>query len=59
MVFENKGNGRFSRHVVEEGTGYHDAFLVDTRNRGLLDIVTKPLHGSEKWNIHIYYNQAT
>jgi hypothetical protein len=55
-VYENDGRAGFKRHVVDEGTGCHDAFLVDTNKRGKLDIVTKPLHGPEKWNIHLYYN---
>lgn len=54
-VFENDGAGKFRRHIVDSGTGYHDAYLVDTRKIGKLDIVTKPLHGAEKWNIHVYY----
>ena len=58
MVFENLGQGRFTRHVIDQGTGCHDAILVDLRNRGVLDIVTKPLHGPEKWKIHVYYNAA-
>jgi hypothetical protein len=66
LVFENQGpaafqhkgkrSGSFSRHVVDEGTGIHDGLLVDMRNRGVLDIVGKPLHGEEKWNVHVYYN---
>jgi hypothetical protein len=57
LVFENDGRGGFHRHVVDEGTGCHDARLVDTRGRGVLDIVTKPLHGPEIWNIHVYERQ--
>lgn len=58
MVYENQGNGDFARHVIDEGTGIHDALLVDMRNVGVLDIVGKPLHGPEKWNVHVYYNNA-
>jgi hypothetical protein len=57
IVYENDGRGNFTRHVVDEGTGIHDALLVDVRNRGVLDIVGKPLHGPEKWKVHVYYNR--
>jgi hypothetical protein len=56
LVFQNDGQGRFTRHVIDEGTGCHDAVLTDTRGNGKLDIVTKPLHGPEKWKIHVYLN---
>jgi len=56
MVYENEGHGRFTRHVIDEGTGIHDAVLADMRNTGVLDIVGKPLHGPEKWKVHVYYN---
>ena len=57
IVYENDGRGTFTRHVVDEGTGIHDAVLVDVRNRGVLDVVGKPLHGPEKWKVHVYDNQ--
>ena len=57
IVYENDGRGTFTRHVVDEGTGIHDAVLVDVRNRGVLDIVGKPLHGPEKWKVQVYYNR--
>jgi len=59
IVYENDGRGTFTRHVVDEGMGIHDAVLVDVRNRGVLDIVGKPLHGPEKWKVHVYlYSRA-
>jgi hypothetical protein len=58
LVFENEGNGSFVRHVVDEGTGIHDALLADMRGSGVLDIVGKPLHGPEKWKVHVYYNEG-
>ncbi len=58
MIYENDGKGRFTRHIIDEGTGTHEALLVDMLNRGRLDIVGKPLHGPEKWNIHVWYNAA-
>ncbi|MFD1674754.1 FG-GAP repeat domain-containing protein [Alicyclobacillus fodiniaquatilis] len=55
-IYENDGKGNFkTRHVVDEGTGTHEAVLADVNNRGTLDIVGKPLHGPEKWNIHVWY----
>jgi hypothetical protein len=59
IVYENDGRGTFTRYVVDEGTGIHDAVLVDVRNRGVLDIVGKPLHGPEKWKVHVYYSKPT
>jgi len=29
---------------------------VDMRGKGVLDLVGKPLHGPEKWNVHVYFN---
>jgi hypothetical protein len=54
LLFENEGNGRFTRHVLDEGTGIHDGLLVDLFGRGVPDIVGKPLHGPERWSIHAW-----
>jgi hypothetical protein len=59
LVFENDGKGNFTRHVIDEGTGIHDAVLADMRGAGVLDIVGKPLHGPERWNVHVYFNDLT
>jgi hypothetical protein len=59
MVYENEGLGRFRRHIVDEGTGIHDAVLADMGNRDALDIVGKPLHGPEKWRVHVYYRSLS
>jgi hypothetical protein len=56
LVFENDGSGKFTRHVIDEGTGTHDAVLADIRGTGVLDIVGKPLHGPERWNVHVWLN---
>lgn len=56
MVFENDGKANFTRHIIDEGTGIHDALLADMRNKDVLDIVGKPLHGPEKWKVHVWYN---
>ncbi len=58
IVFENDGAAGFTGHVIDEGTGVHDAWMADILNRGVLDIVTRPLHGPEKWKLHIYYNSV-
>jgi hypothetical protein len=57
MVLENAGGGQFVEHVIDEGTGIHDGVLVDLFGRGALDIVGKPLHGAEKWNVHAYFSR--
>jgi len=58
IVLENEGRGRFTPHVIDEGTGIHDAVLADMLGRGVLDIVGKPLHGDEKWHVHVYFNDT-
>ena len=58
MVYENDGRGNFTtRHIIDEGTGTHEAVLADLDNDGKLDIIGKPLHGPEQWNIHVWYRQ--
>ncbi|MCX9079593.1 MAG: VCBS repeat-containing protein [Candidatus Methanoperedens sp.] len=59
MIFENDGSGNFKKHIIDEGTGIHDAVLADIRSRGVLDIVGKPLVGPEMWNIHIFSSRNT
>jgi hypothetical protein len=54
LLFENLGEGCFQRHVLDEGTGIHDGLLADMLGRGLSDIVGKPLHGAEKWHVHVH-----
>ncbi|MHB1294004.1 MAG: FG-GAP repeat domain-containing protein [Anaerolineae bacterium] len=56
MLYENDGHGTFRCRVLDEGTGIHDAFVRDMLGRGLLDIVGKPLHGPDKWNVHVWYH---
>jgi hypothetical protein len=55
IVYENDGAARFTPHLIDEGTGIHDAHLADTRGLGVLDIIGRPLHGAEKWKVHVYY----
>jgi len=57
LLFENLGQGEFRQQVLDEGTGIHDGVLADMRGDGRLDLVGKPLHGSEKWHVHVYYRQ--
>ncbi|HOX40201.1 MAG TPA: VCBS repeat-containing protein [Candidatus Brocadiia bacterium] len=56
LVFENDGKGEFNRRIVDDGTGIHDGVLADMRGDGTLDLVGKPLHGSERWSVHVYRN---
>jgi hypothetical protein len=56
MVWENDGNARFTRHIIDEGTGCHHARLADFRKKGVLDIASRPLLGSERWNIIVWRN---
>lgn len=58
LVFENDGKANFTQHLIDEGTGIHDGVLVDVLNRGVLDIVGKPLNGLEKWNVHVWFNNG-
>lgn len=54
LLYENLGNGTFSRHIVDQGTGIHDGQLVDLTGNGKLDIVSKPLHGKHLWDIVVF-----
>lgn len=58
MIYENDGTGHFTRHVVEAGIGTHHARLADFRGHGLLDIASRPLHGPNKWNLYVWYNEG-
>ncbi len=57
LLFENEGGGRFRRHVIDVGTGTHDAVLRDMDADGRPDIVGKPLQGPERYNVHVWYNR--
>jgi hypothetical protein len=54
MIYANDGRGHFTRYVIAEGSGIHDATLVDLYRQGQVDIVGKPLHGPDKWAVHAY-----
>jgi len=55
MVFENDGRGNFGVcHIIDEGTGIHDAVLADLFGDGKLCVAGKPLHGFEKWKAHVW-----
>jgi hypothetical protein len=56
LFYANDGRGQFTRHVVDDETGIHDGVLADMRGAGKLDLVGKPLHGAERWKVHVYYN---
>jgi len=56
LIYENDGKGFFpARYIIDEGTGTHEAALIDLTGDGKLDIVGKPLHGDEQWKIHVWY----
>lgn len=57
LVCGNDGRGSFTRHVIGEGTGTHDAVLADVWNRGVLDIVGKPLRGPGRRSVHVWRNE--
>lgn len=57
FVFENDGRGGFVRHLVDEGVGTHHARLTDLQGTGKLDIVSRPLHGPDKWKIFAWYRK--
>jgi hypothetical protein len=58
LLFENLGAGEFREHVIDRGTGAHDAVAVDMDADGRLDIVSKPLHGEEIWHVHVWFNRG-
>lgn len=54
VIGELPNEGGFVCHVVAEGTGTHHARAADFCGRGVLDVASRPLHGPEKWQIHLY-----
>lgn len=54
LLYENLGNGKFARHILDQGTGIHDGQLVDLTGNGKLDIISKPLHGENIWDIVVF-----
>lgn len=58
FIYENNGDGGFTRHLIDEGIGTHHARLADFRGRGVLDIASRPLHGPDKWKIFVWENEA-
>lgn len=52
LLFENHGNGQFTRHVVERGIPIHEGKLADMTGDGRLDIIGKsygPDHHVDVW----------
>ena len=58
LLYENAGSGRLTRYELDRGTGTHNAWLVDVRGRGVPDILGRPLHGEQKWQIHVFERQT-
>ena len=42
LIYVNDGSGKFSKHIVSEGTPTHEAKAADIGNKGKLNIVGKP-----------------
>jgi hypothetical protein len=57
LLYENLGAGQFARHILGQGTGMHDGLLLDLTGNGKLDLVTKPLHGDDMWNLIVFFNR--
>jgi hypothetical protein len=58
MVYENDGRAGFTRHILDRGIGTHHARLADFRNKGVLDIASRPLHGPDRGRIFVWFNAA-
>jgi hypothetical protein len=58
LLYENLVGGQFVRHILDQGTGIHEGILADLRGNGQLDIVSKPLHGPDRWNILVFENHS-
>jgi hypothetical protein len=58
LLYENLGGGQFARHIIDQGTGNHEGVLADLNGNGLLDLVSKPLHGPDRWNIIVFFQEA-
>jgi hypothetical protein len=58
LLYENLGGGRFARHIIDQGTGNHEGILADLNGNGLLDLISKPLHGPDRWNVIVFYQEA-
>ena len=56
LLYENLGEGSFKRHTLDQGVGVHHARLADMRNCGCIDIISRPLHGADKWKIFVWFN---
>ncbi len=56
LLYENLGEGRFARHVIDSGIGTHHARVADFLGRGLLDIASRPLHGPDRGRIFVWFN---
>lgn len=56
-ILENDGSGTFTKHVIDRGRGLHEGVLYDIDGRGTPDLIGKPLHGPERWAIHVYYRE--
>jgi hypothetical protein len=58
LLYENLGAGQFQEHVIDVGTGTHRGRLADFRGTGRLDFASRPLHGPEKWDVFVWFNEG-
>ncbi|MBM3495610.1 MAG: VCBS repeat-containing protein, partial [Armatimonadetes bacterium] len=58
LLYENMGDGRFERNILDTGIGTHHARLADLYGRGTLDIVSRPLHGPDRWKVFAWVRHA-
>lgn len=56
FLFENLGRGQFVRHIIDQESGIHEGVLADLTGDGKLDLVSKPLHGPDRWKIIVFFN---
>ncbi|GAB4455126.1 MAG: FG-GAP-like repeat-containing protein [Armatimonadaceae bacterium] len=54
MLFRNDGTGNFTQLTIDEGIGNHHAQVADLEGRGTLDIISRSLHGPDKWKVYVW-----
>jgi len=57
LIYENDGKAHFTRHVIDDEVGTHEAKAADLFGRNVPVIVGKPLYEPERWKIHIWFRE--